>query len=342
MSVKVLDLTNFKDIEKWENFNKQNGYLWYSVLWTNVILNTYNFKSIYLYIENKQNEIVSIFPLFYVEFQSLIKELVSLPHIETAGIINTDYFEFYKEYLINNYDFNKLKIFQFNESIKNIQGNNSHSVFILDIPDTEEGVQKLLKRKKRGRFEKLINKEIKIEFGISNDIIEHFIKLMKYRMHKFGTPWHKDNFFYNIIKTFKNDAVIVLGKLNGIDIGAALGIRYGDTMYALYQATIPKFKSTKIGLTLEYNLLNYARNLGLKQYSLGRSPKDTGPYRYKKSLQAKEYPMYIYTFQHNGLELLPLKEKYVGKKYNWATTIVKAVPIPIFDIISGSIRKWVY
>ena len=343
MKVKRLNPNDDKQSQRWEEFVLKNGYLWHSAKWINVVHKTYGFEPVYLYIEDKKNNIQSTLPMFFVKIPPFKNELVSLAHVEVSGIINTAYFHLYDDYLINRFSFKNLKIYQFEERIGNYPFDDSNDIFILDLPQDDKGIQKILKKGKRRKFNKIINEDIELNFGRSDENIEIFLRILKHRMREFGTPFHKDEYYYNFFQTFGDNAVLIMGKLNNTYIGATVGIVFKGTMYAMYQVYLPKYKNTKIGLTLEYALMSSALNrFKCKQYSLGRSQKETGSYFYKDSLKAKKYPMYIYNFKNKNGKLKPIKARFVKDRFHWATGIIKKTPMPILNLFSGNIRKWVY
>ena len=342
MRVKRLNPKDSAEIQRWEDFVLKNGYMWHSSRWIDIIKNSYGFEDIYLYVEDSGGNIVSVLPLFHVKAPFFKDELISLPHVEAAGIVNVDYFDRYEKFLIGNVKFKQLKIYQFNEKIKDYPYNNIHSVFILDLPDSEKELVSIFKKKEKASFKKIFNGELNIDTRCNENNIHRFLRLMKLKMKEFGTPWHRDVFFYNLFNVFKEGIKLAICSYEGIDVGAGVVLVYGDVMYELYLTVPNKFRKTRAGSTLEYYFTKKAIDLKLERYSFGRSPKGSGPYNHKKGFGAEEYPLNIYSFNFDEGKLKPRIKAFVGQKYGWASKIVKMVPVPVLNLFSGSVRKWVY
>ena len=342
MRVKRLNPKDSAEIQRWEDFVLKNGYMWHSSRWIDIIKNSYGFEDIYLYVEDSGGNIVSVLPLFHVKAPFFKDELVSLPHVEAAGVVKVDYFDHYEKFLIENVKFKQLTLYQFNEKIKNFPHNNIHAVFILDLPKTEEELVSLFKKKEKASFKRIFNRELRIDTGCSEKNIQRFLRLMKLKMKEFGTPWHIDKFFYNLFEVFDERITLAICSYENKDVGVGVVLVYGDTMYELYLTVPNEFRKTKSGSTLEYYFTKMAMDLKLERYSFGRSPKGSGPYEHKKRFKANEYPLNIYSFDFDEGELKPRVKPFIGQKYRWASKIVKMVPTPILNIFSGSVRKWIY
>ena len=162
------------------------------------------------------------------------------------------------------------------------------------------------------------------------------------RMKEFGTPWHKEIFYWKLFDVFKENLFLLVAKKDGIPVGASVAVRYGNTCYSLYHVIPRKFQKFGISLTLYYYLMEKARSCGIKRFCFGRSQKGTGPYRFKKGFGAKEYPVYIYLFKKKGTAFIPETMEFVSEKYEWATVFIKNLPMFFLNYLSGNLRKWVY
>lgn len=340
--LKVLDTTDAKQLEKWESFNLKHGYVWHSVNWIEIVQTTYGFKPLYLFIE-KENEIVSILPTFHVKgLWGLKNELVSLPHVEAAGILNSVYLDKYLSFIGSRKNFKLFKLYQFEKKLDSFPANSVNSVFFLEIPHDRDELIRLFRKKGRCSFNKIKNPGVEIISHISRKNIVIFLNLLKMRMKEFGTPWHKEIFYWKLFDVFKENLFLLIAKKNGIPVGASVAVRYGDTCYSLYHVIPRKFQKHGISLTLYYYLMEKARNWGIKRFCFGRSRKGTGPYRFKKGFGAKEYPVYIYLFKKEKDALIPETVEFVSEKYEWATIFIRNLPMFLLNFLSGNLRKWVY
>ena len=338
----ILNPSDEKQLEKWESFNLKYGYVWHSAKWIEIIQDAYGFKPLYFFIE-KGNKIVSILPAFHVKgLCGLKNELVSLPHIEAAGILNSVYLDAYLDFISSEKDFKLLKLYQFEKKLDSFPANNINSVFFLDIPQDRDELIRLFKKKGKCSFKKITNPEIEIISHISKETIVIFLNLLKMRMKEFGTPWHKEVFYWKLFDVFRENLFLLIAKKNGIPVGASVAVKYGNTCYSLYHVIPKEFQKLGVSLTLYYYLMEKVQSCRIKKFCFGRSRKGTGPYRFKKRFGAKEYPVYLYLFKKKGNVFIPETMEFVSEKYKWATVFIKNSPMPLLNYLSGSLRKWVY
>lgn len=340
--VKLLNPKNLEEVEKWETFNREKGYLWHSAKWISVLHKTYGFKPFYLY-EEEKGEITSIFPLFHVKgLLGLKDEFVSIPHVETGGVINSDRFSNYLDFLSSNREIKKLRIYQFKDKLDSYPSNDINSIFFIDIPKTQDELIKFFKKKKKRSLRKIENKDFPVNWGFSQENLEKFFYLLRKRMKELGTPWHKKEFYINTFLTFRENLLFLLMEQNNTPVGVSIAVIYGKVCYSLYHLVPRKYQRYGISLSLYYYLMRKARSEGAEVFCFGRSKKGTGPYELKKSFGAVEYPIHIYSFRKKNNSFIPEYSKFVSQKYAWVSNIIRELPIKVLEPISGSIRKWVY
>ncbi len=341
-TLRVLNAADKEQLEKWESFNLKHGHVWHSVKWIEVIQATYGFEPFYLFVE-KESEIVSALPAFHVKgLCGLKNELVSLPHVEAAGILNPAYLNDYFSFVASAGKFKLLRLYQFGKKLDGFPANSINSVFFLEIPRSEGELIRLFKKKGKCSFNKIKNPEVEVTTSTSRESVTTFLNLLKARMKELGTPWHEDAFYWKLFSVFKEDIFLLIAKREGIPVGASVAVKYGNTCYSLYHVVPRKFQKYGISLTLYYYLMDKARSCGIKRFCFGRSRKGTGPYRFKKGFGAEEHPVYIYSFKVKKGFLVPEAAKFVSEKYGWAASLVRNLPPFLLNLFSGRLRKWVY
>ncbi len=342
MQIKKLDLNNPEECEKWESFVYKNGYIYQSIKWCKILENSYNFDSIYLYLEDN-GEIISLLPLFHVKLLPFKNELVSIPHVESGGFINTEYYEPFLEYIKNNYRVKNIKIYQFKNGIGDYAKNDTNSLFMMNVPDTVDDVYTVIKRGiKRSIKNILENSGVEITKGNSEEFIKTLYDFNVIKHKEFGVPHHSYKFFSALVRSFNDSCDVFVAKKDGRKIGASFIIYYGDVGYHMYHFIPHEFLKIKAGAVLYFHLFKECCERGLKKFSFGRSPKGSGVYKFKMQMHATPYPLYIYDFLLKDDKFEAEKIKILSERFSWAAKIWSKMPMPLTNCISSKLRKWIY
>ena len=343
MEVKKLNINDEKECQKWEDFVLANGYIFQSYKWAKIIKDSYNFEPIFLYLEDEQKRIVSLIPFFHVKLAPFINELVSIPHFEAGGIINQEFHKYFLEYIRKNFRINNLKIFQFKEEIGNYPKNDINAQFLVDIPETIEGVFKFLRKGFKRSVKNLIEKtDIEILKGNSKEFIDCLYRFNVVKSKELGVPHHSYNFLRSLVENFKDNCIIFIAQKGNEQMGASFIVFYGDIAYHIYHFIPEKFLKLRIGLLLYTYVFKESFERGMKIFSFGRSPKGSGVYKFKMQMKATPYPLYIYNFVIKNGDIEAEKIKILSEKYSWVAKLWSKLPVPITNYLSPKLRKWVY
>ncbi len=343
MKIKKLNIYNNQEMEKWEDFVLKNGYIFQSYKWAHIIKDSYNFEPLFLYLENDNQEIVSLLPLFHVKLFPVIDELVSIPHFEAGGIINPQYHNYFLDYIKNNFKFKNLKIFQFKENIGDYPKNDINAQFIIDIPDTMEEVYRYLRKGFKRSAKNLIEKtDIEIIKGNSEEYVDMLYKFNVIKSKELGTPHHKYEFLKLLIENFRENCLVFVAKKEKEYLGASFIIFYNGIAYHIYHFVPFEYLKLRVGLILYAHVFIESFKREMKQFSYGRSPKGSGVYKFKTEMKATPYPLYIYNFNLKNGEMIPEQIKILSEKYSWVADIWSKLPFPITNFLSPKLRKWVY
>jgi hypothetical protein len=342
MTVELLNFKNVNDIEKWDNFVNKYGLLYHHSMWAEILCSCYGFQPYYLYIED-EGEIKSVFPLFNVKMPLFKNELVSIPHLESGGIINPRFYQFYFDYILKDIRSPFIKIFQFREPINDIIANTKEVIMILDLPQKEDEIIASIKSMSaRKRMKKILQKNYQVLIGNDENMLIQHYRLYLRKMKEFGTPPHGFSFFKKIANTFGKNCKIILVKNSEQVLGARMMILFNEYIYGI-NVSIPKeFLKHQIGYLLNYKTIEFGLKNNLKYFMLGRCEKDSSVYIYKTELGARPISLYTYKFnlEINRYKGYPLRT--IKQKYNFVSKIWSKLPSYFTDKLGPYLRKWVY
>ena len=343
MIIKLLNLSDKDEVRQWDDFVKSNGELYHDSRWAYILRSIYSFEPLYLYVE-EGGTIISALPLFCVKKPFGGMEIVSVPHIEAGGVINTALFAMYLDYLYDHVRVDTIKIMQFMEPLGDLPANTSEVVIIKDLPPTTSGIiDSVPVATKRNSFRKALEKPYELVIGNDSKLFSDFYPLYLDKMRSFGTPPHSFRFLIAIREAF-GDACMIFAIKDpaGAIVSAILCVGFSNMLNSLFVIVPSPLLKNLAGYFLEYHVMEYAVTNGYTSLILGRSEKKGGNYDYKVGLGGKPVPLYRYRFKLGSDGYRCVEEKTAKEKFRYQAQIWSKLPPLITDHVGPLIRKWVY
>jgi hypothetical protein len=342
MTVSALDFGDERSVARWDAFVYERSQLYHHSRWAKIISLSYGFEPNYLYVE-ENGEIKSVFPLFHVKIPFLRDELVSLPHLESGGMINPEFFDLYFDFIWRNVKTKRIKIYQFRDEIEDFSSNMNEVIMIKNLPGAKEKIISGIKSATtRNYIRRAIEKDFEVVIQNDDETLRNFYHVYLVKMREFGTPPHSIHFVRKILEEYRREARILLVRSSGEIVGAALFISFNEYLYGLYLVVPRKYLKDKIVYLIYYKSMEMAIENRLRYYVFGRSKKDSGTYFYKHELGCQPEKVYIYNFEltDNGYEAV--HEKTAKEKYKVASRLWSRFPPFFTNMVGPKIRKWVY
>lgn len=192
-----------------------------------------------------------------------------------------------------------------------LASSNLYATFIQPLPDDPAEVMKRMPKRARAEVRKAIEKHALVMSEGSwylDDLFELFHESKKH----LGSPGLPKEWFQALVEELGSDAVVHVARSgtsgSALPIAATMSFVFRDQLVFYYIGTA-------LDANREYNATNFlvtrlqewAVERGLKQFDLGRSRVDSGPYEFKK---------------HQGFEPTPLHYRYL---------LVKSRDLPSFN-----------
>ncbi|MEI6206174.1 MAG: GNAT family N-acetyltransferase [Desulfuromonadales bacterium] len=343
MIIKSLNLSDKSEMRKWDDFVRSHGHLYYDSRWAKILHSVFSFEPLYLYGE-EDDAIVSVLPLFCVNKPFGGKEIVSIPHIEAGGLINTGSFKMYLDYLHDHVKANSVRIMQFMESLGDLSANSNEVIIIKDLPPTtDEIIDSVPTKRKRNYMRGSLRHPYELVTGNDSALFSTFYSLYLDKMRDFGTPPHSFRFFSAIRDAFGDTCTIIAVKdPTGEVIGAMLCVGYSHMFNCLTLVVPASHLHNLAGYFIEYHVMAYAVSNGYTSLNRGRSEDKGSNYDYKVSLGGKPYPLHRYKFELTSDGYRCVEERTAKEKLRSLAQIWAKLPPVITDNIGPLIRKWVY
>lgn len=184
---------------------------------------------------------------------------------------------------------------------------NLYATFIQPLPDDPAEVMKRMPKRARAEVRKAIEKHnLVMNQGdwYLNDLFELFHASKKH----LGSPGLPRAWFQALVDELGDDVVLHVARTSSEPLAATMSFLFRDQIYFYYIGTTSEanrtFNATNFLVT---RLQEWGVERGLKQFDLGRSRVDSGPYEFKK---------------HQGFEPTPLHYRY---------KLVRAKELPSFN-----------
>ncbi|MBF0319542.1 MAG: GNAT family N-acetyltransferase [Nitrospirae bacterium] len=342
MTVSVLDLNNAEETVRWDAFVDKQGTLYHNSHWASILRDIYGFKPYYLFVEDN-GEIKSVLPLFHVKAPFLKDELVSIPHVESAGIINLEFYLEYLDFIKKTLKIPKIKIFQNKDAIGDFAAATGQAVMIAGLADTKEMIIPNIKSgRTRNEMRAALKKNFQVTIANDDGSLRDFYRVYLKKMREFGTPPHRFAYIKKISESFGSLCFTIVVRQGDEPVGAGFYIFFNDYLYNIYLTVEDKYLRHKVGHLIEFKAMEMGVENGCRYLVLGRCEEDGGNFSYKSKLGGSPVKLYIHTFTltANGYE--GVLDSPVKQRYSFIAPLWSKLPSLVTDNIGVYIRKWVY
>lgn len=240
--------------------------------------------------------LAGVLPLAFVKSRLFGRFLVSLPYLNTAGVVAesdkvaTRLVDRAVE-LADELDVRYLELRQ--------EAATSHPALTfqrtdkvhmrLELPESVEALRDGLKAKVRNQVKKGESYELDVSWG-RYDLLPEFYDVFCRNMRDLGTPVYGRRLFEAMLQSFGDDAEFCVIRNEGRAIAAGLLI-HGDGVTQVPSASsLRGFNHLNANMLMYWNLLSRAVERGSRSFDFGRSSEGSGTHRFKKQWGAQEFP----------------------------------------------------
>ncbi|KAA1261014.1 FemAB family protein [Rubripirellula obstinata] len=233
------------------------------------------------------DDVVGLLPLVLVSGPIFGKFLVSLPYLNTGGVwarstdaalalidracdladeLDVKHLELRHEQNIEHPKFN----FQRTDKVH----------MRLDLPATDEDLERMLKSKVRSQIRKSNEHHLSVEFG-KMELVDDFHNVFARNMRDLGTPVFSKKLFQSIINHFADDAEFCVVRQSGRTIASGLLIHTDGCTEVPSASSLRSFNRTNANMLMYRSLLRRAIERGSQTFDFGRSSVGSGTYKFK-------------------------------------------------------------
>lgn len=286
--------------------------------------------------------IVGMLPLAFVKSMLFGRFLVSLPYVNSAGVIAEDpavAAELISRavQLADQLDVRYLELRQEQElSHPALTCANKTKVLMrLPLPATAEELLASFKAKLRSQIKSGQKHDFEVSWG-GEELLRDFYAVFSRNMRDLGTPVFPARLFACILNEFGSNAELCVVRLQGRPVAGALLIHDEDRTEVPSASSLRELNHTNANMVMYWELLKRAIGRGQKVFDFGRSSAGSGTYRFKEQWGAVPHPSIWQYYLRRGSvsDMRP-----TNSKFGLAIRVWRRLPVALTRLIGPAIVR---
>jgi FemAB-related protein (PEP-CTERM system-associated) len=291
---------------------------------------------------DKAGHPVGFLALCFVHSWLFGRYLVSLPYLNTGGVIALD--DHVAQLLVDeavkladqlNVRYLELRHERefAHEHLKHARTSKVH--MRLALPEQSETLWKALDPKVRNQVRKGEKSDLTVHWG-SEDLLTEYYAVFSHNMRDLGTPTYSKRLFQSILREFGDDAELCVVRAENEPIAAALLIHDEQASQVPSASSLREYKSTNANMLMYWQLLCRAIEKKRACFDFGRSTTDGGTFKFKRQWGAEPYPsIWQYCARQGDVD----ERRPDNPKYRRAIAIWQKLPVPLTRLIGPPIVR---
>ena len=290
----------------------------------------------------RDGNVVGMLPLAFVKSALFGRFLVSLPYINSAGVIADDpnvAAELIERavQLADQLNVRYLELRQEQEIAHASLGaaNRSKVLMRLPLPATADDLWTGFKAKLRSQIKSGQKHNFEAVWG-GEELLPDFYAVFSRNMRDLGTPVYSQQLFASILQEFSGAAELCVLRHEQRAIAAALLLHYHDRTEVPSASSLREVSSTNANMAMYWELLKRSVERGQRLFDFGRSSEGSGTYRFKQQWGAQPYPSVwqYYLRQGTASDMRP-----DNKKFGLAIRVWQKLPVAVTRLIGPTIVR---
>ena len=277
-------------------------------------------------------QVVGLLPLCYVQSLLFGRFLVSLPYLNTGGVLADD--EDVARALIDRAielaDQLKVRYLELRheQPIEHpglTKTLTSKVHMRLALPDTSEQLWKDFSPKVRNQIRKGEKAGLTVHWG-NLELLDEFYAVFSRNMRDLGTPVFSRKLFENILRQFSDRAELCAVRNEGRPLAAGLLVHGSRVTEVPSASSLRSHNASNANMFMYWHLLQRAIARGRKVFDFGRSSQDSNTFRFKKQWGAKPEPAaWQYYVREGSVSDMRLE----SGKYDRLVRMLRRLPVPV-------------
>lgn len=323
-----------------------------ALAWWDAIASGLGHRPYYLVGSDSQRKAVGCLPLMLVRSRLFGSFLVSLPYLNSGGLIFQGPGSIHDELchplidravqLADELDVKHLELrheVRFEHPAFNHERTDKVHMR-LALPSSPDELMASFKSKLRSQVKKANENPFEVQFG-GEELLADFYKVFAHNMRDLGTPVYSKNLFREILSSFASSntgskAELCVVRLNRQPISGALLVHHAHRTEVPSASALREFNPTNVNMWMYWQLLQRAIEQGSVEFDFGRSTLGAGTYKFKEQWGAKPSPAVWQYYVRKGD---PAQMRPDSSKNQRLVEIWKKMPVWLTRIVGPSIVR---
>lgn len=205
----------------------------------------------------------------------------------------------------------------------------------LALPDFPGPLWEGLDAKVRNQVRKGDKNGLTAHWG-GTELLQEFYAVFSHNMRDLGTPVYGRSLFLRALQTFPGDAELCVVRAEGQPAAAALLLHGRGVTEVPSASCLRAFNPTCANMFMYWQLLDRAVQRGQRVFDFGRCTRDSGTFRFKKQWGARPEPA---TWQYYQREGRPSDVRPENPRYQRLIRIWQRLPVPVTRILGPAIVR---
>jgi FemAB-related protein (PEP-CTERM system-associated) len=330
---------------EWDSFVERlpGGTLAHAAAWCSILWEAYRLESVYLAARGDDGNIRGVLPL--VRFRTLSggRELVSMPFLDTGGILASDD---EAETALRNaalaeaaaYGARAVELRQSEPLRTGPAAPPAERVdLVLPLPADEDALWRGLSAKVRNQTRKATREGLSLaEDGPR--LVERFHAPFRVNMRDLGSPVHALAFYRAIARSFGARARFVVVQDGVRPVGGLVALQYAARVTVPWASTLRSERARCPNNLIYWEALRWAVTGGARAFDFGRSPPGSGTHRFKLGWGAEERPLAWLRLDPSGAPL-PSGSASGSPALKRLSALWSRMPEPLASLLGPRLRR---
>ncbi|HEV2962205.1 MAG TPA: FemAB family XrtA/PEP-CTERM system-associated protein [Candidatus Angelobacter sp.] len=338
-----MNIVEYKDENRaaWDSYvmHHERGTLFHLIAWKHSIEREFQYKPRYL-MATQGSQVVGVLPLFLVANMVTGRKLISTPFAVYGGICASD--EQAEQALIKAAcdlaQNERVEYLELRLQEGSYPGFHTKDLYVtLDTaiaPDTAT-LNKMLPRDTRYMIRKAQKAGLRTTNG--HNELHAFYEIYARSVRNLGTPVFSRNFFRILLEELRESAEIMVVWKEQSAVAAVMSFRFRDWILPYYGGSTAEGRHLAANNFMYWELLESARQRGIRNFDFGRSKRGTGAYDFKSQWGMRERPL-PYQFYLVKRKDLP-DFSPANPRFNRAIELWKRIPFPVTKALGPALVK---
>jgi len=286
--------------------------------------------------------VVGMLPLAFVKSALFGRFLVSLPYINSAGVIACDAKTASglldgAVQLADELNVRYLELRQEQEFAHASLGaaNATKVLMRLPLPATAEALWNGFKAKLRSQIRSGQKHDFRVYWG-REELLSDFYAVFSHNMRDLGTPVYSEQLFASVLREFGDQAEVCVLRRGEQAVAGAILLHYHDRTEVPSASSLRAVNSTNANMVMYWELLQRAVQRGQQLFDFGRSSAGSGTYRFKEQWGALPHPSVwqYYLRQGSASDMRP-----DNGKFGLAIRVWQRLPVAVTRLIGPTIVR---